>query len=77
MSYDYFGLKFQKVPVKEKKEKEKLYIKEKEKREKQTKGEMAHYRSTKKHTRLVNLNNYQNWESDHELNMLIKGNLQM
>lgn len=52
MSYDYFGLKFQKVPVKEKKEKEKLYIKEKEKRENRQRGEMAHYRSTKKQTGL-------------------------
>ena len=38
MTYDYFGLKFQKVPVKEKKEKEKLYIKEKEKRENRQRG---------------------------------------
>lgn len=37
MSYDYFGLKFQKVPVKEKKKKESIY-KEKRKKRKIDKG---------------------------------------
>ena len=43
------------MPVKEKKEKEKLYIKEKEKRENRQRGEMAHYRSTKKQSSLNSL----------------------
>ena len=61
MSYDYFGLKFQKVPVKEKKEKEKLYIKEKEKRENEQGGNGSlplNQKTLLIITSLINLNNY-------------------